>query len=143
MRVSSDVRLGVILAVTNVMVFAAILAARPPQYEEIRQLEIKRNGPGPYSFTSADPYYIAARAFYPHGPEPMSSSLYFLLNAPAEFVTLTVALDLYPSLERALAPDLPSSDVRDSWVYAIVFACCAALQAFVVGGIISRWKSRE
>ena len=139
----SDVRLGAILAAANVMLFAAMLAARPAQYDEIRRLEAERANGGPFTFSSADPPYIAARAFYPHSPEPWPELVFFLLNLPSELAAATLTFELYPSLSRALAPDLPGSDVRDSWVHAIAIAVCAGLQAFVAGVIISGWKSRE
>lgn len=138
----SGVRLGAVLAVTNVMVFAAILAARPPQYDEIRRLEAERAKGGPLTFTTADPYYMAARASYPHSPDPWPELRYFLVNTPAEFAAFQLAFELYPTVSRALTPRLPRSDVHDSWVHAIAFASCAALEAFVLGVIIGRWRSR-
>lgn len=127
-------RLGAALAAVNVLVFAAMLAAKPAEYHLID----KRGG------SSADPLYLAARPFYSsfHSPNvPVYEEPYFLLNFPAMFMAFEL-----PSIvdEIVYAAGWPMiGGARRSWIMAITFGVSAAVQAFMIGALIGQWRSRR
>ena len=137
------IRIGVIAAALNVIAFGAIIASKPPAYAQMQRLEEQRKAGGPFSFTSADPYFVAGRAFYPHAMPPWPEFLYFLINFPAESTSSSLWFDVLRPLNRARAPNVPISEARDSWGMAIAFIVCATLQGFVMGAVIAEWRRRR
>ena len=142
---TSAARFGAVLAAVNVLAFVAMLAARPPEYDGLRRRDAAIRSGGPIEMTTADPHYMAARPFYSsaHTQIPFPEFLYFLVNTPAEFGSFILAFELYPLVMDVFAPDVITSTAQDSWVMAIAFGVCAAVEAFVVGLLIGQWRSRR
>ena len=138
-------KLGCVLAALNMLVFSALVVSKAPEYEQLRKRdEALRNGP--LLFTTADPMHLAARPFYSSAhvsSVPWTEDIYFIVNAPAMLMALSVAdplanitFDLWTGSSR-------TSSLWQSWALAGVFALFSAVWAFAVGATIGWWQGKR
>lgn len=126
-------QLGAALAILNILLFAALLAERKPEYETLHRVEAEWRA-GTAELNSADPMYLAARPFYSSAHVanvPLREDLYFAINSPAMLATFLV--DSY-------RPRLSSADA--SWFMAATFAIVAGVQGFALGLAVG-WIGRR
>ena len=126
-------RLGLVLALMNLLTFVAITALKQPDYARLEQLDTFIHGGTTGDLSSAEPLYLAARPFDSpaHVPDvPLIETAYFLVNMPAMFAAF-VMTDVVEF--QVFSSHSPFSSSRNSWLLAFAFALCAMVQAFVIG----------
>jgi hypothetical protein len=140
----SPTRVGGAVALANVLGFVALLAIRPPEYEQLRERDVERNSGGPAFMSSADPIHLAGRPFYSsaHTPVPLVEDLYFIANTPASLTMLFVGFPLASTTTALWAGSGLVSGAWESWVLALVFAAASGLWGFALGVVVCRGMRR-
>ena len=84
MRITS-IRIGLIVATLNVLVFIAILLTHETAYARLAELDACFRSGSSCDVSSAEPMYIAGSAFYSpahYGDVPRTQTLFFMANMP-------------------------------------------------------------
>jgi hypothetical protein len=145
MRLASS-QLGWVLAALNVVVFAAMLAMRAPEYEQLRLSDEKLWQTGSLESTTADPMHLAGRPFYSSAhvaDVPLLEDLYFVLNTPAMLAALALGYPLGSMTHEWWTDSVQTPSAWTSWALASVFALCGAGWAFAVGATIDWWREQQ
>jgi hypothetical protein len=143
----TGMRIGLIAAVLNVLVFIAMLLTREPAYGRLAELDACFRSGSSCDSSSAEPMYLAGRPFYSSahvGGVPWTEDAFFAANLPAMLATLLVVdrvadLRYWFEVERL-------SLVEESWVMAACFMAFALLWGFLVGALshrFVRWLRRN
>jgi hypothetical protein len=144
-------RIGLIAATLNVLVFVVLLVTREPAYERLAELDAFARSGTSGDYSSAEPRYLAGRPFYSpahYGDVPLSETLYFIANFPAELGSMLVVqgVDEVPNYFEIYSMAYVMSSAQRSWVTAACFMTFAALWAFFVGAVshrFVRWVGRD
>lgn len=139
-------RTGWSLAAINVLLFAAIVASKQPEYDRLRADDQKRWSGGLIEFTSADPMYVAGRPFYSsahHGNVPLVEDLFLMANTPALLAAFEVSFPIANVTSEWWTGSARTSTAWESWTLASAIGGFGILWAFVVGVMIDWWRDNR
>ena len=143
MRITS-LRIGLILAALNVLLFIAMLATRETAYKRLAELDAFSRSGSSGDYSSAEPWYLAGRPFYSpahYGNVPLAETVFFAANLPADLGALLLEGAVWQAWYWFEGQSL--SWAQRSWVTAGCFMTLAGLWAFLVGAAshrLVRWS---